>query len=156
MFNKRRLPFLLLGIGIGIILTNIIYKFNPTIEYRENSEKEIIEQATDLGMVFIKENIEMPSEIEEDSKKLEEKEGKGEKEKVKNKSIGKQIVIEYGNTLEKVSKDLYELGIIDNREEFQKIAKDKGIDRKLRVGTYTISDDAEYETIIKILTKDLK
>lgn len=153
MLNKYRMPFLLLGIGIGIILTNTIYKFNPTIEYREASEEEIIEQATDLGMVFIKENIEISSKNEEDNKKIKVKD---EEKEVKKKGIEKQIIIEAGDTLEKVSKDLYELDIIDNREEFNKFAKDKGVDKKLRVGTYKILDDYEYETIIKILTKDLQ
>ena len=47
MLNRYRFPFLLLGIGIGIILTTI-YIFNPYIEYRDYSKEEIIAEATDL------------------------------------------------------------------------------------------------------------
>ena len=42
MLNRYRFPFLLLGIGIGIILTNTIYAFNPSIKYRDYSREEII------------------------------------------------------------------------------------------------------------------
>lgn len=135
MLNRYRFQFLLLGIGIGIILTNTIYIFNPYIKYRDYSKEEIIAEATDLGMVFVKDNIDIYSE----------------KEKEKNEEI--KFIIESGDSLEKVSKGLYELGIIDDAEKFHKFVKDKKMDKKLRVGTYTLSPNLDYETIINMLTK---
>jgi hypothetical protein len=148
MFNKHRLSFVLLGIGIGIILTNTIYIFNPNIEYRDYSEEEIINLASDLGMVFIKDNIQ-PSHKNEESKNIETSINEPKKyEKIK-------FAIEKGDSLEKVSKGLFELGIIDNMDEFNKLAKEKNIQKKLRVGTYELSPSFDYETIIKVITKSL-
>lgn len=152
MLNKCRLPFIILGIGMGILLTNTIYIFNPKIEYRDYSEEEITAKATELGMVFIKNNIET-SAIEganENSQVDVKKLGDKEKEVEKKKEI--QFTIEYGDSLEKVSKGLYELGIIDNVERFQKIARDKKVDKKLRVGNYKLLLGSDYETIIKAFT----
>ena len=63
---KQRLPFILLGIGIGIILANIVYSFVPNVEYREYTDEEIIEQAKGLGMIFIKDNIEVSNDEVDD------------------------------------------------------------------------------------------
>ena len=152
MLNKCRLPFIILGIGIGILLTNTIYIFNPKMEYRDYSEEEIIAKATELGMVFIKNNIET-STIKDDNENFQvdvEKSGDKENETGEKKEI--QFIIEYGDSLEKVSKGLYELEIIDDMERFLKFAKDKKVDRKLRVGNYKLSLDSDYETIIKVFT----
>lgn len=138
MFDKQRLPFILLGIGIGIILTNMIYTFNPNIKYKDHSEEEIVALATDLGMVFIKDSIDT-------SPKTKEPENSEEKQKL-------EFVIKYGDTLEKVSNGLFELGIINDVEEFQKFAKNEKVDRKLRVGTYKFLPNSDYETIIKEFT----
>jgi hypothetical protein len=151
MFNKYRLPFIILGIGIGIILTNTIYIFNPQIEYRDYSEKEIIAQATEMGMVFIKDNIETSSIEESDANSLVQKERlENEGKKVEEEEI--QFKIEYGDSLDRVSKRLYKLGIIDNIQEFQKFAKDKKADKKLRVGSYKLRLNSNYETLIKTFT----
>ena len=131
MFNKYRFPFLLLGAGIGIIITNTIYIFNPNIEYKEYSEEEIIAEATDLGMVFIKDNIDISPKKEESIEKPVDKSEVDEKKEI-------HFIIEYGDSLEKVSKGLYESGIIDDVEKFHKFARDKRVDKKLRVGTYML------------------
>ena len=150
MLDKDRFPFLILGIGIGIILTNTIYTFNPNVKYRDYSRKEIIAEATDLGMVFIKDNIDIsPKEEKYLENSIDELEREDQKEKT-------QFIIEYGDSLEKVSMGLYELGIIGDRDKFLRFAQNKKIDKKLRVGTYMISPNLDYETIIKILTKSIE
>lgn len=147
MLNRYRLPLFLLGIGIGIILTNTIYTFNPNIKYKDYSEEEIIAEATDLGMVFIKDNIDVSSKKEECSEiSINDIKKEGQKKEI-------QFTVEDGDSLEKVSKGLYESGIIDDAEKFHKFAKDKKVDKKLRVGTYMFSFNFDYETIINILTK---
>ena len=65
MLDRYRFSFILLGVGIGIILTNIIYSINPNIEYRDYSKEEIIEEAASLGMVFIKDTIDASKEEKE-------------------------------------------------------------------------------------------
>lgn len=55
MSDKFKLPYLILGLGIGIIITNLLYSINPKVEYREYTEEEIVSLAKELGMVFVKE-----------------------------------------------------------------------------------------------------
>ncbi|NLJ98787.1 MAG: endolytic transglycosylase MltG [Tissierellia bacterium] len=138
MLNRCRLLFLTLGIGIGIILTNIIYLANPPVKHIEYSEEEIISKAKDLGMVFIKKSIDTNSNKEE-SNEIEVEEVK--------------LIVEPGDTLEKISRKLYELELIDNAKNFRQYAGAKGVEKHLRAGTYIISSDLDYETITMILMK---
>lgn len=142
MINKHKFLFILLGIGIGIVFTNIIYSMNPNIEYRELSEEEIIDKARELGMVFIKDNIDI-------SKKKEDIENTGEEEKTEEI----EIVVEYGESLAEVSKKLFQAGLIDDIDSFIDFGKDIGIEKHLRVGTYMISPKVDYETLVKVLMK---
>ena len=55
---KNKIYYLLLGIGLGIIITssmNIVFNKAEKIEY---TDEQIIEKAKSLGMISIKENIE--------------------------------------------------------------------------------------------------
>ena len=70
MFNKTKFSYIILGLGIGILLTSMIYIFNPVVEYRDYSEEEIVELASELGMVFIKESIDT-SDIKSSNEKQE-------------------------------------------------------------------------------------
>ncbi|MBZ2173982.1 endolytic transglycosylase MltG [Schnuerera sp. xch1] len=143
MFNKHRFPFILLGVGIGIVLTNIIYALHPNVKHIEYTEEEIIAEATNLGMVFVKDVIDIDKE-----KEVEEVEGPIIDEV---KEI--EFTVENGDSLYNISKRLYEFGIIEDPEEFQNYGWKKGVDKRIRVGTYTLSTDLDYDAIIDILTK---
>ena len=67
-----------------------------------------------------------------------------------------KFVVDKGDSLEKVSKRLFELGIVDDAEKFHKYAKDKGVDKKIRVGTYELTLDIGYDKILDILTKQTR
>lgn len=140
MFSKTRFSYFMLGIGIGILLTSTLYTFNPVIEYRDYSEDEIVELASDLGMVFVKENIDISTRYNK----------KGQEQRKIN------LVIEQGDSLEKVSKKLFDLGIIDNESEFFNYAKGKGVEKKIRVGTYELTSALNYDNILDILTKQAR
>ncbi|QQY78770.1 YceG-like family protein [Keratinibaculum paraultunense] len=136
MFSKNKFPYIVLGLGIGILLTNIIYVFNPVVEYKDYSEAEIVELASELGMVFIKESIDT-SDIKDSKKKQE-------------KII---LIVEEGDSLGDVSNRLFELGIVDSAERFHNYAKEKGLERKIRIGTYELMPNQNYDDILDILTK---
>jgi len=140
MFFRHKFPYILLGIGIGILLTNIIYDFYPKVEYKEYSENEIIEKAKELGMVFLKDSIKVDNPIQNE-KNIED-----EQKRV-------QFVIEYGDYLKEIAENLYREGLIDDVDSFMKYVKDKGLDKKLRVGTYTLSTGMDYDEIINVLLK---
>jgi len=143
MLNKNRLSYFILGLGIGIILTSTINSFNPKIKYEEYSEKEIIEVATDLGMVFVKDSIGIDEE-----KDLEEKEI--EKVEAQEEII---LVVKDGDDSGKVFNKLYELGVILDKKDFSKYARERDVEDKIRVGTYKLDRNMNYDEIISIITK---
>lgn len=141
MSMKQKFPFILLGVGIGIIITNTVYCLNPIVEYKEYTQEEIIEKAKDLGMVFVKESIDVDNQSKEDYEE---------------KSKKYLFVIEQGDNLKEISYNLLEKGIIDDAEDFRNYAKEKGVSRKFRVGTYSLNYHMDYDEIINILTKENK
>ena len=58
-----------------------------------------------------------------------------------------------GDTLEIVSRGLEEVGIIEDYEDFHQFVKNKGAEKKLRIGTYKLSSNLDYDTILSILMK---
>lgn len=142
MLDKFRLPYLVLGLGIGIVLTSTIYTLNPNIKYREYTEEEIITAATDLGMIFVKDSIDISQNKEKNKEKKEEK----KEEKI-------ILVVEAGDNSEQVFDKLFKLGVISDIEDFSKYAKEKNIEKRIRIGTYKLALNMDYDTIISILTK---
>ncbi|AFS78261.1 hypothetical protein UPF0755 [Gottschalkia acidurici 9a] len=69
--SKNKIYYLILGLGLGIVLTssiNIAFNKPKQIEY---SEQEIIEKARGLGMISVKENIEANSKKDQDKNNKE-------------------------------------------------------------------------------------
>lgn len=149
MRKKIKISYLLLGIGVGIIITGIIYSAFPKVEYVDLNDEMIIEKAKDLGMTNIKDSLVM-----EDSHK-EEPEQKTE-EKLKPGDEYKDIIIEEGEILQDIVDKLYDNGLIDNKEEFILLAEDKMVDKKFVYGKYRIKYNTSYSTIIKMLTEIVK
>lgn len=131
--KKINIVYILLGIGIGIILTSIFFYINPLVKYAEYTDEEIKEKAKDLGMVSIKEFIK----------------DNGEKE---------DYIIEFkissGDTLSDIANNLIDLSIIEDKEEFIKFVKDKKLDKKLRPGTYKLKPNLSYSSILEILSNN--
>lgn len=144
MEKKNKLTYLLLGLGIGILFTSTLYSIFPNIEYIELDDDIIIEKARDLGMVSLKDSIDLEkppkdkddSEVGDDHKVIEYVD----------------CVVEKGDTLEDVASKLYELNLIDDKEEFILFTEDKNLDKKFNYGTFQIKYNTSYSTIIKILT----
>jgi cell division protein YceG involved in septum cleavage len=126
-----------LGIGIGIILTSFVFVLKPQIQYKEYTNEEIINKAKELGMVSFKENIntDYTKEVVEDN----------------NEEI--RIKIDVNSSLSEVSDKLFAQKIIEDKGEFIQFVKDKGMETKLRPGTYSLKKNMSYTSIINILTK---
>lgn len=145
MDKKIKIAYLLLGIGIGLTVASTLYSFYPKVEYMDLSDDIIIEKARELGMVWLKENIDIESinnrvtdeEIGETVKEISEKE----------------IVVESGSSLTIVVKKLYDANLIDDIDEFILFVKDKKLDKKIRTGRYKIKLDSSHDEIIEILTR---
>ncbi|MGJ0848026.1 YceG-like family protein [Tissierella praeacuta DSM 18095] len=147
--NKRiKLAYLTLGIGIGMIFTNILYSFNPNIKYLDLEDEAIIEKAKELGMVNLKESIEVEN-IKEDP--IEEK----KEDEVIEPIIETEIIVESGSNLTRVAKNLYDANLIKDVDEFVLFVKGKKLDKKIRTGRYKIKSNSSYDDIIEILTRRL-
>ncbi|TCU65358.1 YceG-like family protein [Tissierella praeacuta] len=147
--NKRiKLAYLTLGIGIGMIFTNILYSFNPNIKYLDLEDEAIIEKAKELGMVNLKQSIEVEN-IKEDA--IEEK----KEDEVIEPIIETEIIVESGSNLTRVAKNLYDANLIKDVDEFVLFVKGKKLDKKIRTGRYKIKSNSSYDDIIEILTRRL-
>lgn len=143
MFFRQKIPYLLLGIGIGILMTNIVYSLYPKVEYKEYSQEEIIRKAEELGMVFLKEAI-----------KVEKPVGDEKAPETDTKEV--QFVIKKGDYLGRIANNLQEAGIIEDKDSFIKYVKEKGLDKRFRVGSYKLSPGMAYDEILDILQKRKK
>ena len=138
---------ILLGIGIGIILTAMIgMVYSKGSE--EMSKDEIIQKARDYGLV--EKNIfveEIDSLILSDEKKSNENVNKLKKS---NDII--ELVIERGDTSEIVANKLMKLGIISNKLGFEENLSKKDLAKRIKVGVYEINKDAKISEIIELIT----
>lgn len=143
MKDKINVFYIILGIGIGIIVTSLIFILKPKIKYVDYSDDEIIKKAKELGMVSVKEKIELNEE--KDKRETDEKEDAKE-----------EIIlfrVENDDTLTSVADRLLKKELIANKEDFIQFAKYKEADKKLRTGDYKLEKNSSYNEIIKILIK---
>ena len=156
MENKHKILYLLLGIGVGIIIANILHSAYPKIQYVELNESQIVERAKELGMVSLKESIKTEKETVEDTKDIEEDIGKIEELEEVEETIEveeMELVVQSGSSLTRVARQLYDLGLIESQEEFIIFVKDRKQDKKIITGKYKIRSDASYEDIIETIVE---
>lgn len=124
MEKKAKIIYLTLGIGIGIVITSTLYSFYPVTKFVEISDDIIIERARELGMVTLKESLNMEADnvIEassdgdnennenlvkgSNSEKIEDE--KGEPKAANNKSSEDKSIkflVERGERLSDIAKD---------------------------------------------------
>lgn len=147
--KKVEICFILLGIGIGVMISGATLKMNPVprIEY---SDQEIIDRARDLGMVGIKEHIENNSEGEgaslDKSKEKTIEESPAEVLEVK-------IEVLRGEGSSDIAKKLIASKLIEDEVDFVNFIVEKNAGKSFREGTYMIELGSDYESILRILTK---
>lgn len=151
--DNRNKAFLILGLGIGLIIANVLGYIYPKVVYEPMTEDMIIERAKELGMVTLRESISINSEKEKEEKQLEEETKKDEEVVEELEKLQKEIIIEEGNTLLDVSKKLYDLELIDSEKEFQNYVYGKELQRSIKIGTFAITVGDTYEDIIYNITK---
>lgn len=172
--KKTKIMYLTLGLGIGIVLSSLIYSIFPKIEYMDLSDEDIIKRAEELGYVSIKEKIiaenekkDLEKEVEVLSKIQENQEEELNKEENQEEELNKEqekeddkqekkyveVKIFKGESLTTISKRLFKLGLIDEKDKFIYTVKEKKLDRKLEHGIFRIPLNSDYDDIISILTK---
>ncbi|MBU5426412.1 endolytic transglycosylase MltG [Tissierella pigra] len=152
MGKKGKIVYLILGLGIGVILTNILHSLYPIVKYVDLSDDMIIERSKELGMVSLKESINTNLEKEKEEVVVPPIEEKEIIEEILEEAEI-EVVIKSGESLTQIAKKLFELGIIDNEKEFIQLGKNKKLSTKFIVGTYKIKTNTDYDTIMDILTR---
>ena len=156
---------ILLGIGIGFILTSIISLiYTAGIVGVKISNQEIIEQAKKLGMV---ENTELiknssantsdvahsklnevkastPQEIKLDTTAVPEN-PKGQDAEIK-------ITISQGESSETVSEKLLKAGLITDKAAFLKELSEMGLTSEINIGEFKVKIRTDMKSIIRIIT----
>lgn len=133
--------YILLGVGIGIIVTSLFFFLKPNVKYKEYTNEEIIEKATELGMVTIKESL---NTNRKENIEKEETQTKTQKEI--------KFTVSSGQPLVEIANNLFKSGIIEDKEEFIQFVKDNNMDKRLLPGDYVLKSNLSYTTIMKILS----
>lgn len=154
--NKLNKLFLILGIGIGLLVSSMLNIAYPNIKYMPYSESQIIEKAKELGMVFLKEAI---SKNDEKSAEIDTTDVEDEVDNIEESTVPQnedkhevEFVINKGDNSERIAEKLLEAGIIKNKEEFIKEIIAKNAQKKFQYGIYELETEMDYESLIKILT----
>lgn len=136
--NRERFIYVLIGIGIGIVISGIIM-LGIVLNLSENKVQE------DNGIAaqpkiepIVKEPVEKKTQIQVEQKKEEKKE------------VSIFVPEEAGAT--EVSKLLQEQGVVENADDFLKYIYKNKKSKVLKDGTITFPLHATYEDILALLT----
>lgn len=159
---KNKIYYLLLGIGLGIIITssmNIVFNKAEKTEY---TDEQIKEKAKSLGMISIKENIENNDKEKTEKPKQEPKAEVNPEIKTESstetsapstqvKTEHKNITITREDTASSIISKLKQTGIIENEEEFKNLVIKYNFQRKFRSGTYQLEKGMTYQDVLRKL-----
>ena len=176
-----KLQYYLRGLGIGILVTAMIFCILPG-EKEVLTDEEIRARAVQLGMV---ESSSLTlADIQKQQESTKEQEAQAQPTETQEESVSQpeptitpeseemvqtseatetvqepegaaevlKITINSGSGSYTVSKMLEENLLIDNAEEFDKYLISNGYSRKIRVGTHEIPTDATWEEIADIIS----
>ena len=177
-----RIKYYIRGIGIGIIFATLVltisfYFGKGSFEKEKLSDEEIIERATELGMVMeatseegndegTEENTEEnPEEVAEESD-----ESNTEKEATVTAEAAPQIediassdseeaetityvpfTVRGGESSEIVSENLKKAGLIDSVDDFNKYLSKIKVDNLIQSGTFYVKQGSSYDDIAALL-----
>ena len=168
-----KLKYYLRGLGIGIMVTAVILSVAFGSRKETLSDREIMERASELGMVSEngslaemekKENAETPEELQatpeatpkatpEATPKATPEAAPAAPDVTEPVQAAKTVVIEVksGEGSYTVCQKLEKEGLISSASDFDTYLCSNGYDRKLRVGSHEIPADAEPERIARIM-----
>lgn len=162
-----KLKYYLRGLGIGIIVTTIIFMICIHVKGDAIlSDKEIKKRAEELGMVMAeqtddgktiqdlqKENEKKNDEGQDtESKKNGETDQAAQSQEEQNKVELVQFNIVPGEYSDTISQKLLDAGLIDDKAAFSKYINETGYDNFMQPGDFVIPKGSNYEEIAKILT----
>lgn len=135
--NTRITLGIVLGIGIGLVLSSSVYMITNN---EESYDKEFIKmEARKMGMIDPEEVI-----VREDKPRSED-------EQIAYSPV--VISIPKGSTSHEIARILKEEGIITSEEEFIRMVQSNKASNKLIWGVYEFMPNAKLEDILEALTK---
>lgn len=172
-----KLKYYMRGIGIGVIfatlLLTISFYFGSTgISSKEMTDEEIIEKATELGMVMPEDDseeqenqeeaTEEPEDASSEAQSTEEEiaEESTEESEVENEPVveSSETSVKYipftvnsGESSDTVAANLYSAGLVDSASEFNDYMNTLGVDNRIQSGTFYVRTDSTYDDIIVLL-----
>ncbi|MGO1371429.1 MAG: hypothetical protein ACTHVE_06195 [Senegalia sp. (in: firmicutes)] len=144
--NFWNLAILLLGIGIGIIISVAIFYYNPIVKNEEYSDSQIIERYTEIMLKEQRQEEKNKENIKKEDVKDNENSENKEMEEKKEREI--EFTIEKGESLDTIIDNLYESKIIDNKNSFLDRLKLRQATGKIQYGKYQIKLPIAYDNLI--------
>ncbi len=177
-----RIKYYIRGIGIGIIFATLVltisfYFGKGSFAKEKLSDEEIIERATELGMVMeasteegIEEGTDENTEENPEEVAEESDEGNTEKEATVTAEAAPQIedvassdseeaetityvpfTVRGGESSEIVSENLKKAGLIDSVDDFNKYLSKIKVDNLIQSGTFYVKQGSSYDDIAALL-----
>lgn len=152
-----KLKYYLRGLGIGILVTTIIFMIFIRVDKEHIlTEKEIIAKAEDLGMVMQEDEVENEDENGKTLDQLKENETDNEnsdKESTDNTTVEQvEFHILPGEYSDAISQKLLDAGLVDDKNAFNEFIINSDYDNLIQTGDFVIPKGSSYEDIAKILT----
>ena len=145
-----KFKYYLRGVGIGLIVTTLLFTiafafYKPTL-----SDAEIIKKAQALGMEKVEEKKETTEPKKDDTNAASEdaKENTAPAEETKNIDF----TIASGDSSATVAQHLQEAGLVDNAKAFDMYLSEQNLDNFLLPGSYQIPEGSTFLEIGELLT----
>ncbi|SEI41875.1 YceG-like family protein [Lachnospiraceae bacterium A10] len=180
-----KVKYYLRGMGVGILITTLIFAVSYAIQKPKMSDEEIIAAAKQLGMVEAEAEEDRTSVDSEESdtdttEELTETEDSSDTsgtvedtetdvtasteassaETADTTTNGEassaktvDFSVNHGETSHMVSENLYNLGLVDDADAFDKYLNSNNYDNFVQPGSYTIPEGSSYEEVATIITQ---
>lgn len=173
-----RSKYFLRGMGVGILVTVIIFAVSLVFYEPTLSDEEIIEKAKALGMETSEETITKEDSQTKDEETSNETDGEkqstdtsadedesNESESQDDNSNSNETASESSSSSERVTfvvtpgegsskicENLYHAGLIDDPNTFNQFLEDNGYDKTISTGSYEIPKGSTYEEIANAIS----
>lgn len=165
-----KLKYYLRGLGIGILVTTIIFMIFIRVDKDQLlNEKEIIAKAEDLGMVMQEDNedgktLDQLKENDTDKENSDKENSDQKEESTENQDTDStqntdnttveqvEFHILPGEYSDTISQKLADAGLVDDKEAFNEFIINSDYDNLIQTGDFVIPKGSSYEDIAKILT----
>ncbi|WP_026894037.1 hypothetical protein [Clostridiisalibacter paucivorans] len=145
MPNKNRLIYMLLGMGIGIVLTSIVAILNPVIKYRDYSQQDLEMLAREYMIEEMREN--------RDEERVSVKTKVDRQDSNTNEEITEiEFEIDKGENSKEVIEKLYEKGIIENVDDFTDRVVERNLQKRFQYGIYEVTIPIDYDSLLDRIT----